>query len=211
MIFMSDAEPTACPSEAQASVAGLRERSKAKRRRAIQLAALRLFAERGYEHTTIAEIADAAEVAPRTISGYFASKVDLATSATDDLTSRLVATFVANPDAGLLEVLDRWLTEEEQFTDHELAALTEAAYQRNPALRSLLSARMVDAVEVVQAALVAESGLAGDHPMTTIFVAAMGAALAAYFGVFREHGTSPELHRAVLQFVQGMLDGLPSS
>lgn len=56
---------------------GLRERKKAKARALIQDHALRLFAEQGYEATTVTQIADAAEVSPSTLFRYFETKADI--------------------------------------------------------------------------------------------------------------------------------------
>ena len=62
------------PSRAAAS---LRERRRLRTRRTIQAHALRLFADKGFQATTIEDIAAAAEMAPRTFFRYFPTKEEV--------------------------------------------------------------------------------------------------------------------------------------
>ncbi|MCE6997088.1 TetR/AcrR family transcriptional regulator [Saccharothrix sp. S26] len=74
---------------------GLREQKKQETRQAISDHATRLFIERGFEETTIADIAEAARVAKKTVTNYFARKEDLALDQHEEFTAGLARTVAA--------------------------------------------------------------------------------------------------------------------
>lgn len=98
---------------------GLRERKKARKRDAIVSAGLRLFAERGYDTTTVADIAAAAEVAPSTVFTYFATKDDILFHRYQELYASFDASFAEpRPGESVVRRLHDWL----RHTLRDLAA-----------------------------------------------------------------------------------------
>ena len=67
----------AAPAAAEPSDAARRGRPRGTSRRQLELIALRLFSERGFEETTIEQIAAGAGVSRRTFFRYFSSKADV--------------------------------------------------------------------------------------------------------------------------------------
>jgi AcrR family transcriptional regulator len=74
---------------AEMASTGLRERKKARTRRHIADTAARLFAERGYEHVAVSDVARAAEVAEQTVYNYFPAKEQLVTDREEQIQDRL--------------------------------------------------------------------------------------------------------------------------
>jgi AcrR family transcriptional regulator len=66
-----------CEDDVVTDTLGARERNKRATREALDTAAKKLFAERGYTDTTVRDIADAAGVTERTFFRYFAGKEEL--------------------------------------------------------------------------------------------------------------------------------------
>ena len=88
-----------------AQTEGLRARKKRIARQAIAATARRLFAERGFDSVTVAEIALAAEVSEKTVFNYFPTKEDLAFAGREEGIAGLVADITERPPgASVLDV-----------------------------------------------------------------------------------------------------------
>jgi AcrR family transcriptional regulator len=85
---------------------GRRERKKQQTRERIQTAALELFTAHGYRSTTIAAIAEHADVATRTVTLHFPTKEDLL-FADDPFTPESLAARLG--DGETLDVLREWM------------------------------------------------------------------------------------------------------
>ena len=101
-------DPPASPQPPRSG--GLRERKKQRTREAIQREAMRLFQERGYEATTIEQIADAVEISPSTFFNYFPSKEDVVFY--DPYDPLIISALIARPaDEPLSTALRRTIKE----------------------------------------------------------------------------------------------------
>lgn len=122
---------------------GLREQKKRRTKQALVEAALRLFSDKGYDHTTVAEIASAANVSYATFFNYFGAK-DEVVFADDDLYASLLEEAFSSREPGerpadlLLRVI-RHLSTATSWSfplDHELTALRARLIAEVPALRA---------------------------------------------------------------------------
>src|SRR5207248_1116819 len=76
---------------------GLRERKKQRTRELIAETARRLFAARGFERVTVAEIAREADVSEQTVFNYFPTKEDLVYWQLGDFEEKLLAALRGRP------------------------------------------------------------------------------------------------------------------
>ena len=104
----------------------LRERKRERTRAAIVAAGVRLFASAGYDATTIAEIAAAAEIAPRTFFSYFSAKDELLFPEHDRrIESALDAIAGRSPGDGPVDILLGALSAGAPVSDDLTSATTE--------------------------------------------------------------------------------------
>lgn len=90
------------------TVVGRRERKKLATREALRTSALRLFAEKGFDQTTVDDITSDADLAPRTFFLHFASKDDVLLGDAHESAEVFRGHLAAQPeDLGALEAIRR--------------------------------------------------------------------------------------------------------
>src|SRR5262249_38944257 len=188
--------------------AGLRERKNARTRDAITRAACELILERGFDGATIAQIAERADVAPRTVHTWFASKEDIVSGGLVQPLDRL-AEALAGADGDTLDRIERWLAAEgEASRADELGELRRRAVASDPPLRGIAMARLDESEHVIARAAAADIGASPDSLAAHTFAGAVIALLGTLGERSldrREKASSGELRQA-LALLRGALD-----
>jgi AcrR family transcriptional regulator len=103
-----------------AATEGLRERKKRETRETIARAAWKLFARRGFDAVTVADIARAANVSEKTVFNYFPTKEDLVFGAGMQRTAALIEAVRARPPgASIVEPFRRWTMDYLDRVEHD--------------------------------------------------------------------------------------------
>ncbi|MGA5821009.1 TetR/AcrR family transcriptional regulator [Kitasatospora sp. NPDC094028] len=167
----------------------LRELNKRRTREAISHAATRLFIDRGFDRTTIAEVAAAAGVAKMTVTNHFPRKEDLLFDLHEELAGRLARTVADRaPGESALAALRRDCLAALDRHDARLG-FAEQAFARTVADSPALLARLRELHEQGETALAealagalaepAHSAPADDAATTVDFESRVAAALLA--------------------------------
>jgi AcrR family transcriptional regulator len=138
--------------------AGLRERKNKRTQDAIIRAAAELTLDGGWASATIPRIAERADVAPRTVSGWFPVKEDLLFGLHHEAVERgLHVLRDGDGDGDVLERFDAWLAEGEGRVDDdpELTELRFRAILSDPMLRGR-EAQVLEPIRTAVAEGVAE-------------------------------------------------------
>ncbi len=136
----------------------LRQKKRELVRGEISRAAWLLFAERGYERTTVSEIAREAGVSRRTFFRYFSSKDDVAVGTSDAFAEEFLAAFAARPErepplVAIRHAL-RALVESHLAAPQEMDAIIRLLRESRSLRRAMLErhARMEERLAVLVAA-----------------------------------------------------------
>jgi len=140
---------------------GLRERKKLATRQALHLAALELVAERGLDEVSVDDIADRADVSPRTFFNYFPSKVDAVIGLDPESSRRQVEAFLGRPaDESPVQAMRAVARDQaaEMAEDTELWPLRLKVIDAHPAVLGRLAAAFGESEQVLAAAVAERTG-----------------------------------------------------
>jgi AcrR family transcriptional regulator len=158
----------------QRSSEGLRERKKRAARTAIAATARRLFAERGFDAVTVAEVAAAADVSEKTVFNHFATKEDLAFAGREEGIAQFVTAIADRaPGSSVLDVF-RAMTHTvlDVFVaggDEDLLAVARII-RGSRALQERLTVGWESGADAITA-VIAETSGAGDDDLVPAIVA----------------------------------------
>jgi AcrR family transcriptional regulator len=145
---------------------GLRERKKRATRDAIAATARRLFAERGFDAVTVAEIAVVADVSEKTVFNHFAAKEDLVFAGGDSRLAQLQAEIAQRPPG--TSVLDVFRANSAAMLDTVAAGETKDSLvvprivRDSPALQERLAAGWEREAATLAAAIAEATGAEDD-------------------------------------------------
>ena len=166
----------------------LRERKRVMTRRAILDAAERLFEERGFEHVTVAQIADAANVSVKTLFVYFRSKEDLAFTDTSLLDLCVAAierrSAGTSPGNAVAEALVSVVRAGRQPVTDGIEGF-HRGYRASPALHARLLRMWEEYEDRITAVLAGESGAAATPATRLRAIALVGMLRALTSGEMR--------------------------
>lgn len=151
---MRTEQRAADPAKPQADAPGLRERKKQRTRDALLRAALEFFTTKGYEETTVDEIAEAVDVSQRTFFRYFANKEETAFAVQEMVEQRFVEVLRERP-AGEAPfaalrgaVIDAWDAMGRSIEEVVPVELHMRTYQMIESTPSLLAAHLRRSIEM---------------------------------------------------------------
>lgn len=187
---------------------GLRERKKQRTKQDLIDAALRLFRERGYEQTTIADIAKAADMSPRTFFLHFSAKEDVLLANNDLRVDHIGPTVKAltrpgaTPQDVLARTMHRLVTNTWQ-TDLTtgIGALRLRLLADAPSLQAAMLRRLLVAQRELTTAI-CEQFPDLDHVTAASLVGALNGAVTAAALASLEAGQTPdEAHDAMVRAI----------
>jgi AcrR family transcriptional regulator len=191
---------------------GLRERKKQRTRETIERAALELFAERGYSETTLADIADAADVSRRTIFSYFENKEDILFCEEGASIEGIRAMLEQRPSGKTtVDALREFIASVPPPDEETL--LRKKIVAANPELIMRARAHIAGLESVLADSIAKDLGAGPDDVRPALIAASMTAAFTAVREQFESNAASShergmEIVDQVLEFLQGGLAAL---